>query len=153
MKIRKIAGMGCIAFGTLNILNFMAPVPVPTVGPSAFIAGALFIGLGVFLQLPRSDSGRIEWGRLGRLLRPDGAAGARAAQGTLDPLLSVRALRLASESKGVLTVSQTAMKLNVSLDDAQAALDECAIKGAAYINVDGESGLPRYCFPEFMPKE
>ena len=153
MTIRKIAGMGCIAFGALNILNFMAPVPVPTVGASAFIAGAAFIGLGVFLQLPRGDSGRIEWSRLGKLLRPGSAAGTTAGDRTGDPLLSVRALRLASESKGVLTVSQTAMKLNVPLDEAQAALDECAVKGAAYINVDGETGIPRYCFPEFMPKE
>jgi len=153
MKIRKIVGIGCVAFGALNILNFWAPVPVPTVGPSAFIVGALFIGFGVFLQIPRGDSGRIEWGRLANLLRVEGRPNGRASIGAADPLLAVRALRLAAESKGVLTVSQTAMRLDVSLDAAQAALDECAMKGAAYIEVDGETGIPGYYFPEFLPKE
>jgi len=153
MNIRKIAGIGCIAFGALNILNFWAPVPIPTVGASAFIAGAIFIGLGIFLRAPRSDSGRVEWGRFANLSRNDAGANGKAVSGAADPLLSVKALRLAAESRGVLTVSLVAMKLNVPLDTAQAALDECAIKGAAYINIDGETGIPRYCFPEFMPKE
>ncbi len=150
MNIRKIAGIGCIAFGAMNILNFWAPVPIPTVGFSAFIVGAVFIGLGLFIQMPRGASGRIEWDRLAGLFRLGGTSGGTP---TVDPLLSVRALRLAAESKGELTVSQTAMKLNVPIDDAQAALDECARKGTAYIEVDGETGLARYCFPEFKPRE
>jgi hypothetical protein len=45
------------------------------------------------------------------------------------------------------------MRLNVPLDEAQAALDECAIKSAAYISIDEATGISSYCFPEFMPKE
>ncbi|MBU0927982.1 MAG: hypothetical protein KKA67_09550 [Spirochaetes bacterium] len=158
MKIRRIAGIGCVAFGALNILNFWAPVPVPTVGPSAFIIGGLFIGLGIYLQLPRSASGRIEWRRLANIFltgrRADGAAIDRTEPPRLiDPMLAVRVLRLASESKGSLTVAHAAISLNVSLDDAQAALDECVMKGAAYIEIDGETGIPEYRFPEFLPKE
>lgn len=147
MKIRRIVGIACIAFGALNIVDFMAPIPVPTVGPGAFIVGVAFIGLGLFLRLSRGDSRAEGRSRIGW------ASGSSLAAGGDDPLLSVRALRLASESKGVLTVSQTAMKLNVSLDDATAALDECALKGAAYISVDDSTGIASYCFPEFMPKE
>jgi len=147
MKIRRIAGIACIAFGALNILNFMAPMPVPTVGLGAFIVGVAFIGLGLYLRLSGGDSGSADGARIGR------TPGSSLAAGGDDPLLSVRALRLASESKGVLTVSQTAMKLNVSLDEATAALDECALKGAAYISVDDSTGISSYCFPEFMPKD
>ncbi len=155
MDKRKIAGTGCIALGVLSILNFWAPVPVPTVGPSAFISGGLLILLGLFLRTPRDGSGRIEWGRLAGLLRPSGgAAKAKAALGRpADPLLTVKVLRLAAESKGRLTVSQAAMSLDVPLDAAQAALDECALKGMAYIDVHGETGISTYCFPEFLPKD
>ncbi len=152
MKIRKIAGIVCIAFGALNIVDFMAPMPVPTVGLGAFIVGVAFIGLGLFLRLSggasaSQDGARLEW-------TPKSVQAARdAAHGATDPLLPTRALRLASESKGVLTVSQTAMKLNVTLDEATAALDECALKGAAYISVDDSTGISSYCFPEFMPKD
>lgn len=153
MRIRRIAGTACIAFGALNIVNFMAPIPVPTVGLGAFIVGAAFIGFGLYLRLSRGGSGSDQGTRIGG--RSNSTIGSRAdgERGMTDPLLSVRALRLASESKGVLTVSQTAMKLNVTLDQATAALDECALKGAAYICVDDSTGITSYCFPEFMPKE
>lgn len=153
MRIRRIAGMACIAFGALNIVNFMAPIPVPTVGPGAFIVGFAFIGFGLYLRLSQGGSGSGQGTRIGGTPKSTIGATVDGARGTTDPLLSVRALRLASESKGILTVSQTAMRLNVPLDEATAALDECALKGAAYIIVDDSTGVASYCFPEFMPKE
>ena len=62
----------------------------------------------------------------------------------------VRVLRLASERGGTLTVAQTAMDLDVSLDAAEAALDECSRKGGAYIDTDPKTGIPSYRFPEFQ---
>jgi hypothetical protein len=155
MNKRAIAGTGCIVIGVLSILNFWAPVPVPTVGASAFISGGLFILLGLFLRMPRDGSGRIEWGRLAGLLRASG--GGKEAKASppriADPLLTVKVLRLASESQGRLSVSQVAIRLNVPLDAAQAALDECALKGVAYIDVNDDTGISSYCFPEFLPKD
>lgn len=142
MELRRIAGLGCIAFGALNILNFWSPVPVPTVGLSAFVAGAAFIGIGCWLGLPRDESGRV---RLGRYGRPG------LAKKPLDPLLAVRVLRLAEEAGGRLTVSVAAMRLDVPLDQAQDALDECVVKGAARLEVDEASGMAEYRFPEFLP--
>jgi len=144
MNIRRLAGAGLIGLGVANILNFWAPVPVPTVGPSAFIIGGLLVLGGFYLRLPQGSSGRIVWDRL------FGAARLGAARPKpVDPMLAVRVLKLASESGGSLTVSQAAIKLNVALDDAQAALDECAVKGTAYIQVDEATGIPAYKFPEF----
>lgn len=144
MNIRRLAGAGLIGLGVANILNFWAPVPVPTVGPSAFIIGGLLVLGGFYLRLPQGSSGRIAWDRL------FGAARLGAARPKpVDPMLAVRVLKLASESGGSLTVSQAAIKLNVALDDAQAALDECAVKGTAYIQVDEATGIPAYKFPEF----
>ena len=144
MNIRRLAGAGLIGLGVANILNFWAPVPVPTVGPSACIIGGLLVLGGFYLRLPQGSSGRIAWDRL------FGAARLGAARPKpVDPMLAVRVLKLASESGGSLTVSQAAIKLNVALDDAQAALDECAVKGTAYIQVDEATGIPAYKFPEF----
>jgi hypothetical protein len=41
------------------------------------------------------------------------------------------------------------MELNVPIDSAEAALDECAAKGSAFIDVDGGTGIATYRFPEF----
>ena len=148
MTVRKITGAVFIGVGALNILNFWAPAPIPTAGPLAFLIGALFIGTGLFIRAPRDGSGRVEWHRLGALLGPGKSdspigPGSRAERRTettrpVDPKLPVRVLRLAAESGGVLSISQAAMGLDVPLDDAQAALDECAMKGTAYIQVDEE---------------
>jgi len=105
------------------------------------------------LQIPRDQTGRINWNRLLRLNTADNTSSRQTPTQAIDPLLSVKALRLAAESKGKLTVSQTAMQLNISLDDAQAALDECTLKGTAYISIDEQTGIASYCFPEFLPGE
>lgn len=154
MKMRNAIGNVLAAFGALNILNFWAPRPLPTVGPSAFIVGGFFIALGLWVRAPRDGSGRIQWGRLAALVKPDSGRPEkiRGASAPADPLLAVRTLRLASENGGSLTVAQAAMKLDVGLDAAQAALDECASKGTAYIDVDDGTGVASYRFPEFLPR-
>lgn len=146
MTIRRLAGSALIVFGVLNILNFYSPRPIPTVGPQAFVIGGLFVVLGILVRngfnLPsffgsRNPSDYDSQG--GKPRRPD-------------PLLAVRTLRLAAESKGSLSVAQTAIELNVSLDEAESALDECVRKGSAFKNVTDPSGVARYDFPEFSGK-
>jgi hypothetical protein len=66
-----------------------------------------------------------------------------------DPLLAVRALRLASEHKGLLTLALTAIELNAPIDQAELALDECVRRGSAFIDVDQRTGIASYRFPEF----
>ena len=143
MTIRRLAGSALIVFGALNILNFYSPRPIPTVGPQAFVIGGLFVVLGILVRngfnLPSFFGSRkqSEYDSLsGKPRRPD-------------PLLAVRTLRLAAESKGTLTVAQTAIELNVSLDEAENALEECVRKGSAFKNVSDPSGIARYDFPEF----
>jgi hypothetical protein len=155
MKLRRFFGNILIALGALNILNFWAPRPIPTVGLSAFIVGGLLCGLGFFLRAERDATGKIQWGRLNSLLTANAKAREKVGgapddrTGERDPMLAVRTLRLASQRGGKLTVAQTAMELDVPIDSAEAALDECAAKGSAFIDVDRETGIASYHFPEF----
>lgn len=153
MDIRRTTGNALIVFGILNLLNFYAPRPIPTVGVSAFLFGGLLIGAGIFLKRnnpPSTDGSEGDRKKFFPGLKRERSE--RKTKG--DPLLAVRALRLASENGGRLTVAQTAMELNVPLDAAEAALDECAARGSAYIDVDPANGIASYRFPEFLsPKQ
>jgi len=71
----------------------------------------------------------------------------------IDPLLPVRVLKLAEARSGVVTVSSVAMALNVGLDECQLALDELVRKGAANVDVDMNTGVASYSFPEFLPRK
>ncbi|WP_304225558.1 hypothetical protein [Gracilinema caldarium] len=163
MGIRKFFGNLFIILGFLNIANFWAPRPIPTVGPSAIIIGLLLIGTGVFIKLDRDNQGNIKWDRLASLFRSSKALssekeqrshGQRTTERPLaDPLIAVRVLRLAEQKRGLLSVSQTAMELNIPLSDAEAGLDECVARGTASIEVDTNTGLAFYRFPEFLPKD
>jgi hypothetical protein len=151
MNLRRFFGNVLIVLGALNILDFASPRPIPTVGPSAFIVGGVLIGFGFFLRAERDASGKIQWGRLKTLLNANaGTAKKKTEDGQArDPMLAVRTLRLASERGGKLTVAQAAMELDVPIDSAEAALDECTSKGSAFIDVDRETGIASYHFPEF----
>jgi hypothetical protein len=145
MKLRRIAGIGCIVLGVLNVIDLGSPI-IPTMGPSAIIVGALFVAGGLFLLRPEGGT-RPRLGSVFSNLRR--RIGEQAAH--LDPLLPVRVLRLAETRAGSLTVSVVAMALEVGLDDAQAALDELVRKGAASVDIDLASGIATYRFPEFLP--
>ena len=154
--MRSIFGTLLIVLGVFNIIDFWAPRPIPTVGPSAFIVGLLCIGAGIYLRAKRDANGRIRWDALAALFKPVQGTGGNRGQDTttrqardVDPLMAVRVLRFAERQKGVLTVAKTAMELDVPIDDAEAAMDECVSKGSAYIDVDRKTGIPSYHFPEF----
>jgi len=143
MTVRKVLGYGLIAFGVVNILNFYSPVPIPTVGLSAFIVGGLSIAAGVWAM---GANGRL-MSRVRELLSSSKPSKPRRA---IDPILPVRVLKLAEAKSGLLTVSAVAMSLEVGLDDAQAALDELVAKGAASADFDIPTGITTYRFPEFL---
>lgn len=147
MLFRRLIGNALIALGAVQLLNFYSPRPIPTFGLSAFIFGGLFIGAGLFIRAGRTGAGNAPASR--RLFAGGNATDKRKA--AADPLLAVRVLRLAADKRGSLTVSIAAMELDVPLDAAEAALDECAAKGSAYIDVDPASGIASYRFPEFLP--
>ncbi len=144
MNTRRLAGSALIVFGVLNILNFYSPKPIPTVGPQAFVIGGLFIVLGILVRnafnLPFLFGSR----------KPTDFDSQSKRIHRQDPMLAVRTLRLAAECKGTLTVAQTAIELNVSLDEAENSLDECVRKGSAFKNVSDPNGVARYDFPEFL---
>ncbi|HCM25275.1 MAG: hypothetical protein A2Z99_04845 [Treponema sp. GWB1_62_6] len=161
MRIRQFFGNFLIAIGALNIINFWAPRPIPTVGLSAFIVGGLLIASGFLLKAPRDGTGRIRWDSLATIFKASSSksgppvgkikpvAKSNDESAWIDPLLAVRVLRLAAEHGGRLSVAQTAMELDVSLDAAESALDECSRKGGAYMETDAKTGIPCYRFPEF----
>ncbi|MEJ5187879.1 MAG: hypothetical protein WHT84_01555 [Breznakiellaceae bacterium] len=152
MKIGRFFGTFFIILGILNIANFWAPRPIPTVGPSAFILGFLLIGTGLFLRAERDSSGRIRWDGLKALFRREEKK-EEAGATPMDPLLPVKALKAASERGGQISIAQLAMELNVSLETAEKALDTCVRKGSAYIEIDQTTGIAFYCFPEFMKRD
>jgi len=155
MNFRKFTGNSLIVLGVLNILNFYSPRPIPTVGVSAFIFGAIFIIAGLFVRAERNPEGKIDWKRFVSVFRTNYIP-KRKSNGTgkkenvsRNPMLAVLVIKLASERKGKLTIAQTAMDLDSPLEDTEAALDECVSRGSAYMDVDQETGIARYRFPEF----
>ncbi len=152
--LRRFIGNVFVTLGALNILNFFAPRPIPTVGISAFLVGAGCIVTGLIIRAERDANGKIQWKRLGALVRSQGTKKPKkkpisGGQGSADPMLAVRVLRLASDSGIPLSVAQAAMELDVTLDEAEAALDACAAKGSALIEIEPQTGIARYRFPEF----
>lgn len=159
MRFRKFLGTLSIIFGTLNLLNFMAPIPIPTVGISAILGAVFFIGLGFILRIDKNAEGKIEWKRLFSALRQNKAVPANKKTYTatdsveINPMLAVEVLKLASSREGILTIAQTAIALNIPIDQAEKALDICATKGSAYIEINPDTGVAIYSFPEFTEKK
>ncbi|MGQ9630628.1 MAG: hypothetical protein ACUVXI_09995 [bacterium] len=142
---RRIVGYLLVSLGVLNIINFYSPVPIPTVGVVAFVAGAILVGCGVYL-INWSD---FDW--IDLLKRRKGKS--EKPQVKIDPMLPVRILKLAKEQGGILTVSTVAMELNVPLDHAEEGLEVCVGKGSAIPDFDLSRGqaITFYRFPEFVP--
>lgn len=145
--MRKFISILMGILGVLNVVLFWTPA-FPTMGVQAFIVGGLCL-LASFLIWPRPKAvgSRIQWEKLAAA---KGAASKPAGEKKkTDPLLPVKILRLAEKEGGTLTLARAAMGLDVPLDAANEALDECTRQGNAIMEVDEGSGLTRWEFPEF----
>ncbi len=145
MKSKGIIGLGLVIAGFLSFF-------FERFGGEFVYAGlALLIVGGSMLVREATASGRL------RGLLRSYFLGARVREvenksKAVEPLLPVKALKLAQSKSGVLTVSAVAMALEIGLDQAQAALDELVRKGAATVDVDVDTGIATYRFPEFLPQ-
>jgi hypothetical protein len=146
MSVRKKVGIGLAIFGALNILDFFSPIPIPTIGISAFVVGSLFIAGGLLL----ANFDRISKLRLADLLKSTRSLPQEKPRAIVNPLLPVRVLELAKSKQGKLTISEVAMGLNIGLDEAEAALTALLRRGDARADVNLTTGVTSYRFPEFI---
>ena len=138
---KRTLGRGAMVFGGLSIFACLSPL-FPEIGLPAFFIGSASIAFGVWLL---SD------GRWKEQLRRWARTREPLHRVSFDPLLPVEVLRLARKKAGILTMSMVAMELNVTLDQADAALQECVRRGNALADYDIEQHHDLYRFPEFLP--
>jgi hypothetical protein len=152
MKLsQRVIGWGLVVVGGISL--FVGLSPLFPIGLEAFLLGGVFFGAGAWVLAGQELRGVIRralrmWRDARRTARHVSQRGPGAAA-LLDRLLPVRILKLAREKRGVLTVAQVAMELNVPLDQAQAGLDECVRAGNAFPDFDMARGHALYRFPEF----
>jgi hypothetical protein len=143
IRVSRIFGYGLLIFGILSIIDFFSPIPIPSAGGSAILSGLFFSALGGFLLIPD---------KLARFKRlADRLRRRSRALPEIDPLIPVKILKLARERGGVLTLSETAVELSLSLSKAEAGLDECVRSGLAAADFDMKREIKYYRFHEFMP--
>jgi len=145
---KKILGYFLLGFGILSVIDFFSPIPIPTTFFGAFFTGAIAIAAGSWLL---TGGGWLAYLKRWAATRAPGSTrqGERVA---FDPLLPVEILRLAREHEGILSVSNVAIGLNVPLDQAAAALEECVRQGNAFPDYDIDRQHAVYRFPEFTPR-
>jgi hypothetical protein len=145
---KRILGYILLGFGVLSIIDFFSPIPIPTTFLGAFFTGAIAIGAGAWLL---TGGGWLVYLKRWAATRNAGPT-QQQDQVRFDPLLPVEILRLAREHEGILTVSNVAIGLNVPLDQATAALEECVRQGNAFPDYDIDRQHAIYRFPEFTPR-
>ena len=145
---KRILGYLLLSFGILSVIDFFSPIPIPTTFLGAFVTGGIAIAAGAWLL---TGGGWLAYLKRWAATREAGSA-RQSHRLPFNPLLPVEILRLARENDGILTVSKVAIALNVPLDQAAAALEECVRKGNAMpdYDIDGQTAL--YRFPEFIPR-
>jgi hypothetical protein len=148
---QRITGWSLIVVGGISL--FVGLSPLFPIGLEAFLLGGVFSAAGAWVLAGSELRSTIR--RALRAWRDARRSALRASQrgpgaaALLDRLLPVRILKLAREQRGVLSVAQVAMELNVPLDQAQAGLDECVRAGNAVPDFDMVRGHALYRFPEF----
>jgi hypothetical protein len=144
---KRVFGYILVAFGVLSILDFSSTIPIPTTFLGAFFTGGIAIAAGAWLL---TGGGWLTYLKRWAATR-DRGPGPKQDTVRFDPLLPVEILRLARERGGLLTVSNVSIELNVPLDQAGAALEECVRRGNAFPDYDIDRQHAVYRFPEFMP--
>jgi len=147
---RRIIGYTLLAAGAAAI--FVGASPLFPVYAEAFVAGGALITGGLwFLAGPelRALVRRL----VGLKLRNGSGRRGSLPRVVIDPLLPVRILKLAREHRGLLTVADVAIGLNVPIDQAEAGLAECVRTGNAVPDYDVARGHALYRFPEFVERQ
>lgn len=144
---KRVVGYGLVGFGALSVIDFFSPIPIPTTFLGAFFTGGVAIVAGAWLL---TGGGWLAYLKRWAATRDRGLE-RKPDSVRFDPLLPVEILRLARERGGLLTVSNVSIELNVPLDQAGAALEECVRRGNAFPDYDIDRQHAVYRFPEFMP--
>lgn len=135
---RRVFGYGAVTLGAASTIVFLSPIfPI---GFEAFLVAALFFGAAYWALAKPTFTGLL------RLIAPRIAA---PPPEPTDPLLPVKILRLARAHHGTLTVSQTAIELNIPINEAEAGLAACVRASSATEDFDMRRGYALYLFPEF----
>jgi hypothetical protein len=139
-KARKILGYSALICGGASLIVGMSPL-FPVFAEAFLVSGGFFaLGIGALLGP-----------ELRLLFRHLVRAAPAETPAPIDPLLPVRILSLAKGREGILTVSEVAMALNISLEQAEEGLKVCVRKGNAQADFDIARGFTLYRFPEFLP--
>jgi hypothetical protein len=143
VRVSRIFGYGFIFYGILSIIDFYSAIPITLKGEPGILFGFFCIAVGAILLVPN----KLAWFKkiLGRLARPS------RLRAPVDPLIPVQILKLAREHRGLLTQSEVAVDLTLSLSEAEAGLDECVREGVAVADFDMEREIKYYRFHEFVP--
>jgi len=147
-RVGRVVGYVLAGFGILSIVDFFSPIPVPTVGLSAFISGGILVAAGLYFIYLRD----VDWKSfLRRVISRKEPERVEKPAAPVDPHVPVEILKLARERGGVLTVTTVAMELDVPLPVAEAGLEECVQRGVATPEYDDARRAVTYRFPEFLP--
>jgi len=123
---------------SLMALGGLMAAAVGAAAPGVLVlAGAGTVAAGVtglrLLRAPRTRAG-------------SGAGGT----GPVSAALQQRILQAAHEAGGRLTVTGVARTLNISLEDAEAALGSMSKSGYVDVEIDSDSGVVQYAFREMV---
>jgi hypothetical protein len=140
-KFRRFFGRLFFILGAISV--FVCFSPLFPIGVEALLVGGLFFAIGGWVMAePRIRDFFQRTARAIGNLRAD-----------IDPLLPVQILKLAKIRKGILTVSEVAIGLNLPLDLAEEGLKACVRAGNAQEDYEMSRGYSFYRFPEFLPAE
>ncbi|MBN1699623.1 MAG: hypothetical protein JW881_19045 [Spirochaetales bacterium] len=145
LKPGRIFGYVLITLGIINFINLGSPIPVPTIGLSAIAAGIIFTAGGLILLVPDKRSILKKITEYRKKTEPP--------KPLADPMLPVKILKLAREHKGILTLSDVAIELNIPLDEAEAGLKACLRSGQAVGDFDMSRETTYYRFHEYLPPD
>jgi hypothetical protein len=147
-KTRRALGYAIFAVGVAAIVVGASPLfPVVV---EAFVVGGMLIGTALWILAgPELRASLRKAAKVTSTTRRP-ARRPPAPRTIIDPLLPVRILKLAREHRGMLTVAEVAISLDVPLDQAEAGLSECVRAGNAIPDYDIAHNHALYRFPEFL---
>jgi hypothetical protein len=146
-KKRRTLGYISLALSGASVVVGLSPL-FPVVA-DAFLVGGAFFAVGTW-ALAGPEIAELYRSFSRRAVARKGWAKKTIA---IDPLLPVRILKLAREKSGTLTVSDVAIAMNITLEQAEEGLKACVRAGNAVASFEVSLGYTEYRFPEFLSPE